>query len=379
MYQTGETTTTQGEQDSESVDSGDLYLNIPRSSNRTDGILPQRELKASVSPDPVIGDFKEKSHRRFRKYGAISLILLLFIGLGVLTYMVVELKHQLKSGHDLRAKQNEDFKKQSHEKDKTNSKELQILKTQLLDLSNVTRSIIFDFDHLKKLIGEERPFWERVPKKEHFQTLKGALCHANACSDLEILGMIETAYSNDLGKYYIDMRSVKLLFEIFKNDIPSFVETFEAQHYETMYKTLKKLLEKSIQDDRISINDDTCVIAAFFEMYGKVIVSYERYLGRHNINGIYYTSCGLFNQAIEYFHGLDYPFDDKKQLDDLKRITDLEEEIISSHFKDEESSATLHLIRVRTMENIRLLKQKQRELIASGIYRQWEDTIETLA
>jgi hypothetical protein len=351
-------TTTHGEQDSESLDSEDLYVNVPGTSKTTDGRLSRCELKPSLSPD-----YKEQSHRSFRKCGVISLISLLFIGLGVLTYMVMKLKEQLKNGHDLRAKQKDEFKKQSNEKD-----------AQLHDLSNVTRSIIFEFDDLSNFLGREEVRWEVTPKNnvlELLQTLKGALCHAKACSDLEILDMIQTAVDKDRWVLF-SRKTVKLLFEIFKNDMPPLLEPSEAQQYESMYHTIKYLLYKFTRDAEYDL------IAACFEMYGKVIVSYERYLDTCNAGATYYTSRGLFNDVIQDFYYYNNP-----SFVHWKRITDLEEEIISSHFKDEEKTATLRLIHLRTEENIRMLKQRKIQKKVPwdnmiNVPKQWADMMETL-
>lgn len=223
------------------------------------------------------------------------------------------------------------------------------MKAQVHDFQNIIRSIVFEREHFECLIEINRLSRSLVsiPPNEltkDLQTLKGVLCAMNGWDDLSILKMIQTATTN---KSRCD-QSVKLLFEIFKNDIPSFVEPFEAQHYERMYSTIKELFPRIIFHGDDTLHD-------FLQMYGRVIVGCERYLEPFNENALYCADRGLFNQAIEEFMGYQdhYPI-----LEDVKKIKDLEEKIICSQCKDEEKTAAMDSIRRRTMENIRVLKER---------------------
>jgi hypothetical protein len=114
---------------------------------------------------------------------------------------------------------------------------------------------------------------------------------------------------------------MKLLFEIFKNNIPILVEPFEGTKYEIMYKTLEELVPQTIE------LDDGALIHNVFQMYGKVIVGYERYLMKNERDIFYLTKHNLFDQAIEYFAK-------KNDMKCLKVVQELQEEISLKHCKD---------------------------------------------
>eukprot|EP00493_Phyllostaurus_siculus_P003452 UN03467 len=118
------------------------------------------------------------------------------------------------------------------------------------------------------------------------------------------MDILQTAAINKNGQI------TKNLFEMFKNNIPGFVEPIQKDKYRKMYGTLKKLVPQTIQ-----LDDDT-LIHNCIEMYGKFIIGYERYSGIYKEHPFNNMRFGLLHKAIEHFV-------EKKNIASLKRIQKL--------------------------------------------------------
>jgi len=318
-----ETSEIQGEKDSESLDSEDLYLDTPRTDDTTNGgKLPLEEFQHSF-----VG-LQEK--KKFRK-SSVFVIVLLFIGLGVLTYMVLDLKAKLKDKNAL--------EKELNEKDIFMNEQL-VGKNEALDELKKKNE-----EMSQQLVEKNEALDELKKKNEKLSHLKfSAISSVARTGNVEVLKAMTDDLDDNIELDYLEI--VRILevaannkhFEVmayifgrFLKSIPMDLEYRpEKDKFESMYSELKNFLFKipGFAPQKIERkNHVDNPIVAYFKMYGPFIVSYERYLYR--IRGFSSEWMSMFDEAIQKFMSF-------VNIACMGLIQDIQKENISDQYTNED-------------------------------------------